>query len=783
MIKRVALFFFLIVFLVFAFGWLKIQNTLPHYQGTKLLSGLEDKVKIYFDGFGVPHIYANSEADAYFTLGYVHAQERLYQMELIRRVCEGRLAETLGDELIQVDKYFKTLGINRHAQKLQKEFFNSNAEPYQKAANAYLNGLNTFIENGPTPIEFTILRLRKKPFDKTDLLQVAGYMALGFAGGIEEDLLVQQLSNKLSKEYIADLAIDWVNGTERIASHPLPDSLLQEFTDLQLSMRDFLPVPMFIGSNAWVVGSELSESGNAVLCNDTHIGFRQPAVWFEAHLNYPGQNFFGKFLAGFPFAPIGNNEFTAIGLTMLENDDTNLHYETINEAGDRYLLDGKWEAVSRLVDTIFVKNGEPVPFEILETNNGPIISDLELLPATNSNKAISLWWLYLKQPGNFLKAAYNWSHAKKMEDVQKAASMVGAPGLNVMYADKDQNIAWFATAKLPVFESGNSKFVMKSSDAPTLYLSFSQNPHSINPTEGYVYSANNQPGPFEGFFHPGYYLPEDRARRITELLSDQDSWSLEDLQALQFDNTSSTYTSLIEVLDEENVSSELIDVLKKWDGQHSLSSIGATVYNYLIAFILEKSFKDEMKEDAFSSFLNTHLMKRTIHDFIQNKNSKWWDDVSTSELENRKQILQAALDETKQKLTKWLGEDYSTWTWERLHTISHKHTFDAIPALRKHFNVGPAPSPGGNMVINNTGFRFDTDSLLEVTMGPAMRTIVHFSDPMEVYSILPSGQSGHFLSPHYGDQFELFNSGKYRRIHMNLDSVKVHAKSKLVLKP
>ena len=741
---------------------------MPNYKGSLQLQGINQQAEVHYDEFGVPHIYANSESDAYQVLGYVHAQERLFQMDLIRRVCEGRLSEIFGEDLVNADKYFRTLGMDRHAEVMKEQYFNSNNEPYQKAALAYLDGINAFIKSGGTPPEFTILGIKKQEFDEADLLQVAGYMALGFAGGIEEDLLVNHLSAHLDEQYLRELAIDWVDGTERIVSHPVSDSLLQDFSDLQSSIRETLPIPLLIGSNSWVLGPKKSASGYAVLCNDTHIGFRQPAVWFEAHLNYPGNNFFGKFLAGFPFAPVGNNEHTAVGLTMLENDDTNLHLENINDELDMYMQAGEWIPLQKFQDTIQVKDGDAIPFEINQTSNGPIISNLEALPLSESKEAISLWWLYQHNPGNFLKAAYLWSLAKDLDDVREAAALVGSPGLNAMYADTDKNIAWFATAKLPVFENENSKFVMASHEAPIRFLEFFQNPHSVNPPEGYVYSANNQPEPYAGFFHPGYYVPEDRAKRIKHQLDSKEKWTIDDLKDLQFDNISATYQSIIQVFKDENIQDSTISILDNWDGNHNLDATEPSIYNYLISYILELSFKDEMGDEAFTSFLSTHLMKRTIHDFVQNESSIWWDDIETAEKETRKDILTSALQATQDKLTESFGENVQDWTWGKLHTITHKHSFDAVPALRKYFNVGPAPSPGGNMVINNTGYKFDTDSKFDVTYGPAMRTIVHMADPIEVYTILPSGQSGHFLSPHYGDQFDMYNKGLYRRVHLKL---------------
>ncbi|MEO1449824.1 MAG: penicillin acylase family protein, partial [Bacteroidota bacterium] len=264
-------------------AWWFLQDAAPDYDADRALPGLAAEVEVLYDAHGIPHIYAENERDAYRALGYIHAEERLFQMELIRRVAAGRLAEILGPDLVETDAFFRTIGLHVQAEKMAEDFRIENDVLYVQAATAYLEGINTFIEKGATPAEFAILGIPKAPFTDVDLFNVAGYMAFGFAAGFKIDPVLERLYQTHGQAYLNDLSIDYRPGTQIIPTHR-PDTTQSKPT-LSAAVHkalEKLPIPLLVGSNGWVIGGTKTADGQVIFANDPHIGYSQPAVWFEA---------------------------------------------------------------------------------------------------------------------------------------------------------------------------------------------------------------------------------------------------------------------------------------------------------------------------------------------------------------------------------------------------------------------------------------------------------------------------------------------------------------------
>ena len=296
-----------------------VNTNIPLYQGQLELIGLEQETEVYFDDYGIPHIYAENDADLFKTLGYIHAQERLWQMELLRRVASGRLSEIFGAEFIENDKFFLNLGIAENSIETVRKL-ESNTD-FVYFANAYLEGVNHFINTGYTPIEYKILGIEKEEYDLVDVYNILGYMSFSFAMAQKTDPVLSKIKAEYGDAYLKDLAIDM----------PYQNTLIPSFKSVNyeqvLSWNTVLErlnekqIPSFVGSNSWVLSPDKSESGGVLFANDPHIAFAQPAVWYEAHLNSPQIEKYGFFLAGVPFPLIGQNRTIAHGLTMFENDD------------------------------------------------------------------------------------------------------------------------------------------------------------------------------------------------------------------------------------------------------------------------------------------------------------------------------------------------------------------------------------------------------------------------------------------------------------------------------
>ena len=755
------------------------RNNRPTYKGSADLPGLKDEVMVYFDDYGVPHIYGNNEEDAYVALGYLHAQDRLWQMELVRRIAAGRLAEIFGPELVKTDKFFKGLGIEHATAKTLKAIDSSS--PAFRLSLAYLKGVNHYIENGKTPVEFSVLGIDKERYDLNDIYNVYGYMSFGFAQAHKTDPLLSHLRDKLGDDYISDLDIDIDPRTTLIKNARRKDSKLA----LRLSgeVDELLqpsPIPPFIGSNSWVIGPDKTKNKKVIFANDPHIGFAQPAVWYQAHVVTPDYEMYGFHLALSPFPLLGHNRDYAYGLTMLENDDIDFYY-----VSDTTALETRTERIK-------VKGEDDLEFGVRISDHGPIMNDL--LEGMVQELPVAMDWVYTKLDNEMVQVAYGISHASGLSGFRQSASQIHAPGLNLMYGDAKGNIAWFGAARLYEKEEGvHTKFILdgnEDNDVKVNYLDFAQNPQAINPRWDYVYSANNQPEPVNGKLYPGYYLPEDRAKRIVEILEGKDDFVKSDVEDMIFNVESSQADQLIRVvienMDKVNLSElekEALQMLKQWDGAYKADQASPTIYFTFLYHLMENTFADEMGTEAFDRFIKTHLSKRQIGKQIRTRKSIWWDDINTKDVkENRDEIFTRSYHEAISRLEEKLGDDLDDWTWDKVASVTHRHTFDKSGLLKRFFNVGPFVTHGGNEVINNQLFQLNGDMEYNITAGPSTRRVIDFSDIENAVSIVPTGQSGNVFSRHYDDQAQKYLDGEFIKMMLNENEIKA-SKNKLVLTP
>ena len=781
-----------------------LQSTKPIYEGEVTLQGIEKEVEVYYDDFGIPHIYAQSEVDAHYTLGYVHAQDRLWQMELMKRLGKGRLAEILGPDLVQMDRFFRTIGTGIKATENAALFEEiSDDDPVKKAALAYIDGVNDYIEKGDTPIEYQLLGIEKESFTIEDTYAIFGYMAFSFAQGWRTDPLVTRIQNKWGAGYLADLDVHWNPKAQMIPVFPAKEAIKENsstntavpFSTSQLMEQ--LPVAPFMGSNSWVISGDKTTSGQVIFSNDTHVGFAQPSVWYEAHLDCPDYKYYGYYLAGVPFPVMGHNEYHAVGMTMFENDDIDLYIEKPNpDNPNQVWFKDHWEDMTVRQEVITVKGAEDVNFEVKTSRHGPIINEAIADVGEMTDQPVASWWIYNEFPAKNLQATYGITHAKTMAEVENNAALIHAPGLNLLYGDKAGDVAWWTIARLPKrSDTVNSKlFLDGASGADEIlgYIPFSDNPHAINPPEGYVYSANNQPDTTAGILHMGYYIPEDRARRIVNMLDKEDQWDMAKAKTMILDVTSPKKVQvtkrLLTLLGNEpfqgDNATKVFGILSAWDGNSQLEDVATTIYTKWDYLIMEKTFQDELGETDFGIFLMTVLARRSFPFLISKADSPWWDDQSTKDKkETRQEIIRSAFQQTLTDLEAQLGPDPNQWTWGKVHSITHPHTLGQDPNLARLLNVGPFPVVGNNEVLNNMAFHPTADGLYKVKSGPAKRRIIDFSDTEHSVNILPTGQSGNPMSPHYNDQADMFVNGKFRLQKMNEAEIKEPGSRRLLCVP
>lgn len=781
----------IILFVLLIVGvWLFTKTLYPTYNGELELANISDKVIVHYDEVGVPHINAKNQKDAYVALGYVHAQDRLWQMELIRRISAGRLAEVFGKELIRTDKFFSGLGIETAAS-VAIEKLNKNTEAY-KLTEAYLNGINQFIERGTTPLEFHLVGLKKEKYTIKDVYNVFGYMAFSFAIAHKTDPMLTEVKEKLGNAYFEEL-----NGTVfenlTLIKNEKNAELKGGFARAMNSLLEKLPISPFIGSNSWVLGPEKTKNGKVIFANDPHIGFSQPSVWYQSHIKTPTYEIYGFNLALTPFPLLGHNRDYAYGLTMFENDDVDFYYEENNPYNSlEYKTAEGYQKYKLLDKTIKVKDGVDTTYQIKVSKHGPIMNGL--IDFIDDKRPIAMQWIYTKLENKLLDVSYEMSHAKSLSEFKKGASKLHAPGLNIMYGDAKDNIAWFASGKLYKYrDSLNTKLILdgaSGNDEIQEWLSFEQNPQAINPSWNYVYSANNQPDSIAGILYPGYYLPEDRARRIVDLLAPKNDWTKEGVAKMIYDVTSPTAPEiskdLIVVLDVSEFSAsekKAIEILKNWNGYYGKDEVGPVIYNRLLYEFQKNTFKDEMGK-AYKQFENTPFVEKVVPVQAKRENSVWWDDISTkNKVESKKDIITKSFKNAFAFLQNQLGENVEYWKWDRVASVEYEHPIGkAGGLLRKFFNVGPFKTIGGDQVINNQIYNIDSTGVYKIKAGPSTRRIVDFSDVENSIAILPTGQSGNVFSKHYKDQAQKYVDGEFVKMKLNKTEIE-KSENKLVFMP
>ena len=776
-----------LVLIVIVGSWLYSRTLHPTYNGEIQLENLTDEVTVYYDEVGVPHINAQNQKDAYTALGYVHAQDRLWQMELIRRISAGRLAELFGRKLVPTDVFFSSLGIEEAAEKtIENLDINSDAYAF---SNAYLNGINQFIENGPTPIEFSLVGVEKEAYTMKDMYNVFGYMAFSFAIAHKTDPLLteEKLGDAYYQELIGSVAKDTV-----YIKNEQHGEIKAGFATAMNNLYENLPISPFIGSNSWVIAADKTKNGRVILVNDPHIGFAQPSVWYQSHIKTPTYEMYGFNMALTPFSMLGHNSAYAYGVTMFENDDVDFYFEKNNpENPKEYSTPNGFVPYEFIEKRIKIKGEKDTVYQIRVSNHGPIMNDA--IVHIDDDRPMAMQWIYTKLKNELMEVSYEMSHSESLDDFRKAASKLHAPGLNIMYGDAKNNIAWFASATLYKFREGlDPKLVLDGAsgkDEIVEYLDFKDNPQAINPAWNYVYSANNQPDTIAGILYPGYYLPRDRAQRIVNLLEAKNDFTKEDAAKMVFDVTSATAADNIRKLTTGIDMSKLtlselksLKELQEWNGEFAKDKIAPTIYTRFMYEFLAGTFKDEMQV-GFAQFINTPLQKKIWLTQIDNINSVWWDNVATKDIkETRQEIITKSFQSSIAFLGNQLGESIESWTWNRVASVEYKHSLGEVALLRKYFNVGPFETVGGNEVINNQIFNLNSTGYYKIHAGPSTRRVIDFSDIEHSLGILPTGQSGNVFSPHYKDQAQKYLDGETVMMKLNQEEIEA-SENKLVLKP
>jgi len=779
-----------------------VYSKQPQRSGEVLIAGLTAPVAVRYDELGVPHIEAGNEVDLYRALGYVHAQDRLFQMEMLRRLARGELAEVLGPKLVPTDRLFRTLGIRVHADAYAARWIkDKSGSPAMQALQAYLDGINQYQDSRPAPLEFQLLGIPKRPFTVADTISAAGYMAYSFAAAFRTEPVLTQVRDQLGSDYLKMFDLEWKPDgairkglqnelqTARLRAGDWQD--LTRLARLSAEALEAAGLPAYEGSNAWVVAGARTASGKPLLAGDPHIGFSAPAVWYEAHLKAPGFELYGHFQALNPSAALGHNTDFGWSLTMFQNDDLDLIVEKSNPANPQQVMyRGEWVELETREEILKVKGAEPVRLQLRRSRHGPIINDA--LDASAGKAPIAMWWAFLETENPLLEAFYELNRAATLDKARTAVSKIHAPGLNVVWANAGGDIAWWAAASLPIRPEGvNPAFMLDGSTGAADKLGFqpfSGNPQEENPARGYILSANHQPAATAPI--PGYYNLWDRAQRLDELLrSPSTPWTMENSKALQLDvqigygpRTLAPLLPALRSAVTEPAEQALLDQLIAWKGAYDKEGVAPTLFTQLLFELAREAMSDELGEAAFNNLRRTRALDHALPRLMADAASPWWDKRGTPAVETREDIVKSAWAATLAHLRKTQGPDAAAWAWGKAHTLTHKHPLGQQPPLDKLFDVGPFAMPGGRETPNYQAMAVGP-APWAVTTGPSTRRLIDFADAGQALGINPVGQSGVWPDRHYADQAARFAQGGYRAQHLGERDVATHVKSTLTLRP
>lgn len=792
----IALLSLVVTAIIVAGGYLYSKQ--PTRQGTVQLAGLHGTVTVRYDERGVPHIRAGNETDMYRALGYVHAQDRLFQMEIMRRLARGELAEVLGPKLLDTDKLMRSLRIRERAATYVAE--QDRQAPAWLAMQAYLDGINLYQDSHTRPLEFDVLGIPKRPFTAEDTVSITGYMAYSFAAAFRTEPLLTYVRDQLGPEYLNIFDLEWQpQGVLTEARKSGLSLTANDWKDLNalahLSEQAFADngLPQFEGSNAWAVSGSRTHGGKPLLAGDPHIRFSAPSVWYEAHLSAPGFELYGHYQALMPFATLGMNKDFGWSVTMFQNDDLDLIAEKVNpDNPEQVWYHGQWVDMTRSEQQIAVKGQAPVTLVLRQSPHGPIVNDA--LGAHAGKTPVAMWWGLLESRNPILEAFYQLNRADTLAKARGASAKIHAPGLNVVWANAKGDIGWWAAAQLPKRPAGVKPGFILDGSSPEAdkegFYPFSSNPQEENPDRGYIVSANFQPVTVSGMEIPGYYNLADRGQQLNQQLGDkQAKWDIETTRKLQLGTTTAygprLLAPLLPVLREvasDPRERKFVEQLAQWQGDYPVDSVSATLFNQFLFNLADAALHDELGDGFFDTALSTRVIDAALPRLAASQDSPWWDDRSTLGTETRTDIVKIAWTRSLAHLKATLGDDPMQWQWGKAHTLTHGHPLGMQKPLDRIFNVGPFAAPGTHEVPNNLSAKIGP-APWPVTYGPSTRRIIDFADPSHSVTINPVGQSGVPFDKHYENQAEAYIEGVYHQAHLAEEEVTANTRETLKLLP
>lgn len=764
-------FVLLLVVLVAAAGgalWY-VRAVEPQVAGTVTLPGFERPVQVVRDREGVPHIFAASETDAVAALGFVHAQDRLWQMEMNRRIANGRLSEVVGTPGLETDRFLRTIGIRRAAEAI---FANLEAETRVLLA-AYARGVNAYLttRSSPLPPEFLILRApAPEPWSPIDSVGWSLMMALDLGGN---------LNAELTRMRLAQAGLPMARIGEFLPPYPgetwpeLPDYLALYRSLKPQAARTGQLIRAFdlglegVGSNNWVVSGARSETGKPLLANDPHLGLSAPALWYFARLTSPSGTVIGATLPGVPGVVLGRNDHIAWGFTNTGPDVQDLFIEQVDPVDPtRYRTPDGWARFDTVREVIQVKGAADEVLSVRISRHGPVISDGASRGATASvpeGHALALQWTALSPDNLTVQAFARLNRARNWEEFLAAARHYDAPQQNIVYADVDGNIGFIAAGRVPIRKPENDLkglFPAPGWDARydwAGYVPFEELPQEFNPARGFRITANERITP-EGYPHhiSSEWATPHRANRIAELLGAQEKHSLDSFRVLQADHRSNAVREVLPLLLAAHRTAEpgrgrqmpervraVLDALSRFDGTMATDRPEPLVATAWMRELTRLVYADELGPELFSSLWDQRQVFMMAVLSGKDGQGAWCGNAREAGGGDCAALVSRALDRALEDLETRFGADWRSWRWGVAHDARSEHRpFARVGALARIFDVR-VPVPGDTYTVNvNRHTIRNTAEPFVSRHAASLRAIYDMADPERSLFMHSTGQSG-----------------------------------------
>jgi penicillin amidase len=812
-------------------------KSFPQIDGEIQVDGLDGPVDIYRDSMGIPNIYATTSHDIFFAQGYVHAQERFWQMDAWRHIGSGRLSEMFGSGQAETDAFLRTLGWRQTA---EAEWDGLSADT-KAILQDYADGVNAYLKDHSDTalsLEYAVLGLLSpnyeiEPWTPIHSLTWGKAMAWDLRGNMDEEIQRAVLLKTLTPEQVAQLfpayPADHPVIVNKVGEGPsftpaFNNSIVNTETLNAAAQNIALLDPVLgewsrsVGSNSWAVSGKLTDTGMPLLANDPHLGIQMPSIWFQIGLHCVEKSEECPFeVAGFSFAGvpgvvIGHNDRIAWGFTNTGPDVMDLYIEKVNpENPNQYEVNGKWVDFETRDEVITMANGDTLEITVRSTRHGPVISDTfgalkdvnelddpEFIPFRDRSGvevpeqyAIALAWTALT-PSTPFEAIWGFDQAQNWEEFREAASNFHVPAQNLLYADIDGNIAYQMPGDIPIRSKGDGTIPVPGWTDEYEWegmVPFEELPYTLNPAEGYIATANNQVPPAD---YP-YFITYDwdygfRADRIVNMIESApnkiDISYIQKMHGDAYDANGAVFVPLLLDLEHDSDLQPALDTLKNWDYQSQADSTPAAVFNAFWRALMVNTFNDDMPEERYYPDGGSRW-NEVMRNMVKDPKDPFWDDKTTPDvIETMDYVLKKSLADGVAELKDMYGRDMSKWVWGDMHAATFRNSTlgeSGVFLIEDLLNRGPFPVGGGEAIVNATGWSVKDG--YETNWLPSMRQIIDLENLNNSLTIHTTGQSGHAYHKHYDDMAPLWASIQYYPMWWEQDSIIEDAEGHLILKP